>query len=96
MPRQKDYEILGRLIRDGKEIVLEPAGGNGLEGFYLGDGFISTLRDELNYYQDEEARILIAKLNIVNAKRTVASMEDDLAKLKKRVEPEAKTEEEGL
>lgn len=96
MARQKDFEILGRLIRDGADLVLEPAGNDGVEGFYMGDNFVSILKEELISYGDGEARILIAKLNILGAKKNLALFEEDLKKLKKRVEPEAKREEEGV
>lgn len=95
MPKQKDYEIIGRLIINGADVVLEPASRNGLEGYYLGDKLVADLRQELRGYEDKETKILIGKLNLILAKRALAYMEEDLVELKKGKETK-RIQEEGL
>lgn len=95
MAKRKDYEIIGRLIIDGADVVLEPVGRNGPEGYYLGDKLVAVLKQELSCHEDKETKILRGKLNLIQAKRVLAYMEEDLVELKKGKETK-RIQEEGL
>lgn len=102
MPEQEPYEILGTLITDGIEVILDMTGGEGIEGYKLGDESIFALRQELSSYGDAQAKILVARLNVIIAERELIHEEEILAGLKEKrelegkKEPEAKSKEEGV
>ena len=76
------FEILGTLITDGENVVLDMTGGAGFEGYVLGDESIFALRQELSSYGDEWADILVAKLNVIIAEREL--IDDEVLKMLKR------------
>jgi len=82
------FEIIGILVTDGIDVYLDPNGRGMGHSYTLEDKFVADLRNELDCYEeDEQAKILVAKLDVILAKQELNETEVKLHDLKGRKKP---------